>query len=121
MRLILAAMLAVCLAAGAWADDVRVAWDPPLVPGTTNVCPVAGYRLYIGSESGLYSVTVDVGNVLTSGVFTVSGVFPSYAAVAASNAQGRLSVLSEEAIYIPIPGVPRMRGYIVMIPDKEKD
>jgi hypothetical protein len=42
----------------AWAQgpSITLAWDPPLETG------VAGYRVYVGTRSGLYSESYDVGN-----------------------------------------------------------
>jgi len=49
--------LAMFFAAAALADDLTFAWDPNPEPD------VIGYRLKFGSESGVYTRTVNVGNV----------------------------------------------------------
>ena len=40
------------------ADSITLAWDP-------NQDAIAGYKLYVGTQSGTYSDSIDVGNTTT--------------------------------------------------------
>jgi hypothetical protein len=51
--------LAMFFATAALADDLTFAWDP------NPEADVIGYRLKFGSESGVYTRSVNVGNVTT--------------------------------------------------------
>ena len=91
--------------------DVSLAWDPN--PETD----IAGYRLYYGTEPGVYSAPVDVGNVVTG---VVPGLSPGtlyYFAATAYNTSGLESDFSDEISYTTpfIPGRPtglRAQGVI---------
>jgi len=47
--------------------QVTLAWDPNTEPD------LAGYRVYVGTSSGVYSAPTNVGNVTT---YTVTGLQP---------------------------------------------
>jgi hypothetical protein len=49
------------------ASQVKLAWDPNTEPN------IAGYRVYIGTASGVYSAPVDVGNITN---YTATGLQP---------------------------------------------
>jgi regulation of enolase protein 1 (concanavalin A-like superfamily) len=68
---------------------VTLAWDPN--PETT----IAGYRLAYGTASGIYTTTVDVGNVTTFALTLASGV-RYYFAVLAYDVAGGMSAYSIE-------------------------
>ena len=51
--------LALLFSTAALADDVTFAWNPNPEPD------IAGYRLHFGDVSGVYTRTVDCGNVTT--------------------------------------------------------
>ena len=72
-------------------------WDPNSEPD------VAGYRLSYGTEPGVHTVTIDVGNVVTYQFFPPPGR-RYYVVVQAYNAEGELSEKSAEAaIDIALP------------------
>lgn len=84
------------------AASVQLAWDASAGPN------VSGYRLYYGTDSGVYADTVDVGLALTG---TVANLTPGQAyffAVKARNAAGESPFSNEVAYTIPEapPGAP---------------
>jgi len=79
----------------ATASPLRAAtatWDPPV--GSD----VAGYVLLYGTQSHVYSTTMDVGNVTAAEVSLTPGR-RYYFAVQAYNSAGQLSQVSAEAIF----------------------
>jgi hypothetical protein len=62
------AILLVLLSLPVLVDAVNLTWDASVSPEVT------GYKLHYGTESGVYTTTIDVGNVLTytidDGMFT---------------------------------------------------
>lgn len=84
----LAAMVVICPRAAA-AGDITLAWDPS--PGS-----VAGYRVFFGTASGVYTGELDAGNKTSA---TVSGLTSGdryYFIVKAYSASGVLSAPSNE-------------------------
>lgn len=76
-------------------SSVTLAWNKSL---TTNV---TGYRIYYGATTANYTNSVVTGNVATN---TVSGLVSGatyFFAIAAFNASGVLSALSNEISYVP--------------------
>src|SRR5687767_16002285 len=65
---------------------------------------VAGYRLSYGTQSGVHTVTIDVGNVITYAFYPPPGR-RYYVVVQAYDTAGQVSVKSAEAI-IDIPSPP---------------
>ena len=89
-RSILILALLVLIAAPAFAGSVTVTWDPNVEPD------VVGYRVFWGTQSGVYTVNQTVGNVTT---WTVNDLTPGatyYFAVQAVSADGLTSPLSQE-------------------------
>jgi len=77
----------------AYAAEATLGWDPNTEPD------LAGYRVYVGSESGSYSSSVDTG-METS--YTLSNLEPDktyYLTVTAYNMQGAESDHSAELVY----------------------
>jgi hypothetical protein len=72
---------------------VTLAWDP---------CPdVAGYRLYEGVASGVYTITNAVGNATTGTVTGLVGGVTYFFAVTAVATNGAESAYSSEVSYTP--------------------
>src|SRR5205085_7771374 len=70
--------------------QVTLAWDP------NTESDLAGYKVYIGTASGVYTTTIDVGNVTT---YTVTGLAPGatyYFVVTAYDTGGLESGFSNE-------------------------
>jgi hypothetical protein len=89
-RSILVLALLVLVAAPAFAGSVTVTWDRNIEPD------VVGYRVFWGSQSGVYTFSQAVGNVTT---WTVNDLAPGatyYFAVQAVSADGLTSPLSQE-------------------------
>lgn len=89
----LALFLFTTVTVAAASQTVSVAWDPS--PDTS----VVGYIVYMGTSSGDYLITNNVGQ---SVIATVSGLQPGgtyYFSVAAYTAAGVESALSEEIVY----------------------
>jgi hypothetical protein len=94
-----AAMLiafAMVVATAAGARAATATWDPNTEPN------VAGYRLSYGTQSGVYTVVIDVGKVTTYQFFPPPGQ-RYYVVVQAYNTAGELSPMSSEVV-IDIPG-----------------
>ncbi|HEY4706378.1 MAG TPA: CFI-box-CTERM domain-containing protein [Thermodesulfobacteriota bacterium] len=95
---IFAAISAVMLVPGAgWAGEAALAWA---APGTntngSTLTDLSGYKVHYGTQTGVYSKTVDVGNATT---YKVQGLSAGtwYFAVTAFNSAGRESPYSNEA------------------------
>jgi IPT/TIG domain-containing protein len=72
-------------------------WDPNPEPN------IAGYKLSYGTQSGVYTTVIDVGNVTSRSVTLTSGQ-RYFFAVQAYNASSLLSAYSAEVIYdVPFP------------------
>jgi fibronectin type 3 domain-containing protein len=70
--------------------QVTLAWDPNTEP------QLAGYKVYFGTSTGVYTTTIDVQNVTT---YTVTGLAPGqtyYFAVTAYDGSGDESGFSNE-------------------------
>ena len=65
---------------------------------------LAGYRLSYGTQTGVYTTTVDVGNV-TSGPLTLTGGQRYYFAVRAYNTSAMPSAYSAE-VFFDVPSTP---------------
>ena len=84
----------------AYAAKATLAWDPNTEPD------LAGYRVYIGSESGSYPYSVDTG--METG-YTLSNLVPDktyYFSVTAYNTTGAESAHSMELVYHTPAGTP---------------
>ena len=97
-RSILVLALLVLCAAPVFAASVTVTWDANTEPDVVN------YRVFWGTQSGVYTFSQAVGNVTT---YTVNGLTPAltyYFAVQAVSADGLTSPLSQE-VSTTIPAV----------------
>ncbi len=75
---------------------VTASWSPNPEPD------IAGYRLSYGLASGVYTTTVDVGNVTSFSVNLPAGG-PYYVVVAAYNTAGLVGPMSQEIVFPPQP------------------
>ena len=75
-------------------------WDAPTTKTDgTKLDDLAGYNIYYGKSSGIYSVRIDVGNVTTYKVNNLSrGTY--YFAVTVYDKEGNESAFSNEKIKI---------------------
>ena len=89
---VLAALIPNHTALGA---DVTLAWDPPLSADVT------GYRLYLGTTSGVYNQTSDVGIETTTMVSNLIVGTTYYFVVTAYNSSGLESPFSNEVSFTP--------------------
>src|SRR5258706_7688021 len=97
-------MLAVALILGTssalHAATATATWDPNSEPD------IAGYKLSYGTQSGVYTTTLDVGNVTTWPLALTDGV-RYFFAVQAYNTAGLISPFSAEVIFdVPASTVP---------------
>jgi hypothetical protein len=79
-------------------SSVTLAWDANPEPD------IAGYKIYIGTASGVYPVVQDVGQVTMQ---VVPGLSPSttyHFSVQAYNTAGLSSILSNEVVFTTMPG-----------------
>lgn len=92
-----------CFSHARASQNVRLAWDPP--PNVT----IAGYYLYCGNEDGVYTNKIDIGNNTTTSVSGLQEGQTYHFAVAAYNATGVESALSNDTSYLT-PGWLRLLG-----------
>jgi hypothetical protein len=91
-------LLLLAMAATVRGATVTASWNPN--PETN----IAGYKLSYGTQSHVYTTSVDVGNV-TSRSLTLPGPQRYYFAVQAYNASGQTSSYSAE-VFFDVPGAP---------------
>jgi len=92
-RLVLTAIaIVVANASVLYAATATLMWDP------NADTSIAGYRLSYGTQSGVYTTVVDVGNVSSKAVTVTSGV-RYYFVVQAYTTSGVISGYSNEAIF----------------------
>jgi len=72
--------------------EVRLIWD------ANSEADLSGYKVYVGTNSGVYGASVGMVGVLTAPTYTVTGLVPGkyYFAVTAYNTQGIESGYSNE-------------------------
>ncbi len=75
------------------ASDVTLAWDANTEPDH------AGYKLYYGTSSGIYTAQIDTGNVTTFTVPDLNNNPTYYFAATAYDEAGNESAYSEEISY----------------------
>ena len=80
-------------------DSVTLAWDANDSTGDPATNTV-GYRLYMGTSSGSYSQTTNLGNTTTATVSSLNPGSTYYFAATALNAAGVESPISEEISYV---------------------
>jgi|WetSurSiteA1Bulk_404760.scaffolds.fasta_scaffold53714_3 hypothetical protein len=87
--LCLAMLMTLTAATCVQAADVKLAWDHSITPTVT------GYKVYMGSATGVYGTPITIGYVTT---YTVPNVAPGkyFFAVTAFDAQGNESGYSNE-------------------------
>ena len=85
------------LSTGLFAQSVTLAWDPNLAPG------IVGYRLYSGTSSGVYTQSIEVGNVSSAALSALQVGRSYFFAVTDYNSVGQESAFSNEVSYL-VPG-----------------
>lgn len=83
----------------ALAVDLKLSWDPSDSPD------VAGYTVYYGNASGVYTSSVPVGNVTNTTLSGFSEGATAFFAVTASDSSGLESDYSGEVQYTVLPAV----------------
>jgi Fibronectin type III domain len=86
-------------------QNIRLAWDPP------KSLTVAGYFLYCGTEDGVYTSKIDIGNNIMTSVSGLQEGRTYHFAVTAYNSAGVESALSNDTSYLT-PGWLRLLGVI---------
>jgi hypothetical protein len=82
------------------AGEVRIAWDPPTQnEGGAPLTDLAGYVLYRGTASGVYTWSNDVGNVTTTLVSGLVDGTTYYFAGTAYNTASNHSGFSSQLVY----------------------
>jgi hypothetical protein len=87
-----------CLSAEA--QSVTLAWDP------VTDSPVAGYKLYEGTNSGIYNQSFDAGLATQMAVSNLILGLTYYFAVVSYDASGLESAYSSEISYVPSASAP---------------
>ncbi len=105
MKTILAIL---CFSVTAIADSLWLGWN---ASPSTNV---TGYRLLIGTAQGQYSVTNDVGNVLTCQATNLSPGVTYYFAVVAYDSSSTTSIPSNEVYWRAVHRTVRSRSVSVI-------
>ena len=88
-----ALLIALLISVLARAEQVTLAWDGNTEPD------LAGYRVHYGTASGSYTTSVDVHNVTTSSIGTLTAGQTYYFAVTAYDASGNESGYSNQVSY----------------------
>jgi hypothetical protein len=78
-----------------YAAKATLAWDPPVI--STDV---AGYMIYYGTASGVYSQVIDVGNTTSYTLSNLNGGQTYYFTTTAYNHAGMQSTYSNEVKYM---------------------
>src|SRR5678816_3059470 len=98
-------LLKVALLAGMFASvssALHAQTTPTLTWDANTETDIAGYRVYQGTQSGVYGpAPVDVGNVTSYRPQGVDWTHRAYFAVQAYNASAAVSPLSTEAVWVP--------------------
>src|SRR5262249_17747530 len=103
-RLLTRALLAGMLAAISTTLHAQtLQWDANTEPD------LAGYRVYQGTQSGVYATPVDVGKVTAYQPQGVDWTHRAYFAVQAYNTSAAVSPLSTEAVWVP-PSITTFTG-----------
>jgi hypothetical protein len=80
-----------------FAAGVALSWDPPTTnTDGTPLTDIAGYKVYYGTASGNYSLSIDVGNVTTYQVNNLTSGFTYYFVTTVYNTSGNESGYSNE-------------------------
>lgn len=92
------------------APNIVLTWEPPTMNmDDTPLTDLGGYKVYFGSESGVYGNVVDVGNVVTYTTTSLpDGTY--YFSVTAYDFYGNESGYSNECIKIMDTTVPKPPG-----------
>ncbi len=86
--------------------SLRLSWAAPATNVDGTPCTdIAGYRIYYGTASGVYSSVINAGKVLSYQIDGLAGGTTYYVAVTAYDATGAESGYSNEAIHIA-PAAP---------------
>lgn len=100
-RLLFLAGFLACLPAPALAGTVTLAWDP------NSESDLAGYIVLYGTQAGVYTTSLDVGNRTNSSIASLEGGRRYYFVVQAYNTSGLTSPYSDEVnAYIELPSQP---------------
>jgi hypothetical protein len=91
--LVMAGLLLPVFAGVAFSATVTVAWDPNPEPTVT------GYNMYVGTSSGRYTSSVDVGSSTRCTISSLVEGVTYYLAVTAYDGSGNQSGYSEEIVY----------------------
>lgn len=90
VNIIVFIILSLCITVSARSSTVTLAWD------ASTSSQVTGYKLYYGTQSRVYTTTVDVGNVLEYKLTSAPDTGPIYFAATAYDANGNESDYSTE-------------------------
>jgi hypothetical protein len=90
-------VLSAALAGSAHAGTLGISWNA--APGAT------GYKVYYGTQSGVYTSSIDVKNVTSTSISTLSDCTPWFLAVKAYNYAGESPDFSQEVTSWPRPSV----------------
>jgi hypothetical protein len=87
------------------AGDIKIAWDRP-TPEELLADKIGGYRVHYGTESGVYTTSVDVGLVWASTLTGLTDGTIYFSALTAYNTFGLESPFSNEISFRPLPTPP---------------
>jgi hypothetical protein len=88
-------LVAAVLAGPSWAGTLGLSWNA--APGAS------GYKVYYGTQSGVYTSSIDVKNVTSTSINTLSDCTPWFLAVKAYNFAGESDQFSQEVTSWPRP------------------
>lgn len=97
-KLLMSFILVVLLSFSVFATGIEVTWN------ANTETDLAGYKVFYGTASGVYSDSVDVGKVLIYTITNVTQGKTYYVALKAYDTSGNLSGFSPEVfLYVPVP------------------
>src|SRR5262245_42523027 len=104
-RVLLVLFVTITAPSALFAATATASWDPN--PETN----VAGYKLSYGTQTRIYTIVVDVGNVTTAVVNNLQAGVRYYFAVQAYDTVGVLSAYSTEVVFdVPGGSAPAISG-----------
>ncbi len=88
-----------------FAAEALLSWDPPNTSADgTTLTDLSGYIVHYGTESGNYTSSIDVGNITTYTISTLTAGVTYYFAATAYDTSGNESSYSNEvSANIPVP------------------
>ena len=110
--IVLTSLLMLGLSGVTWAESISLEWD------ANTESDLAGYKIYVGTESGVYASNTDVGDVLENEMQNlIPGTTYFFVATAydtSGNESGYSNEISTLVLDVTPPGAPTIRIVIIV-------